>query len=44
MANKEIEETQAENPEDLSGELKIKEPYKVAAGVEAVFQSDIGVI
>lgn len=37
--DKEIEKTHAENPESFTGHLKIKEPYTVAAGVEAVYHS-----
>jgi molybdopterin-dependent oxidoreductase alpha subunit len=33
------EQTHSENPEDFTGDLKIKKPYKVAAGVEAVYRS-----
>ena len=39
MENIENEKTQSENPEDFTGDIKIKKPYKVAAGVEAVYQS-----
>ncbi len=37
--DKEIENPRAENPEEFTGELKIKKPEKVAAGVEAVYHS-----
>ncbi len=30
---------QTENPEEFTGDLTVKEPYTVAAGVEAVYQS-----
>ncbi len=39
MENKEPDETHAENPESFTGDLKIKEPYIVAAGMEAVYHS-----
>ncbi len=39
MNEEKIEETQAENPADLTGNIKIKEPYTVAAGMEAVYES-----
>ncbi|MEO6638509.1 MAG: FdhF/YdeP family oxidoreductase [Ginsengibacter sp.] len=39
MQNNEPLEPHAENPESFTGDLKIKEPYTVAAGVEAVYHS-----
>ncbi len=36
---KEIEQPQDENPEEFTGEIKIKKPDKVAAGMEAVYES-----
>ncbi len=39
MNDEKIEETKAENPADLTGNVKIKEPYTVAAGMEAVYES-----
>ena len=39
MENKQLEETHIENPESFTGDLKIKEPYTVAAGMEAVYHS-----
>ena len=36
---KEIEQTHDENPEELTDEIKIKKPEKVAAGMEAVYYS-----
>ncbi len=32
-------EVNAENPETVSGKIEVKDPYKVAAGMEAVYQS-----
>jgi molybdopterin-dependent oxidoreductase alpha subunit len=39
MEKEQLNDTHAENPETFTGELKIKEPFKVAAGVEAVYHS-----
>lgn len=39
MENNDTSETNAENPESFTGDIKIKGPYKVAAGVEAVYHS-----
>lgn len=39
MQEKNEKEKPAENPEDVTGDLKIKEPYTVAAGAEAVYES-----
>ena len=39
MNDEKTEETQAENPDDLTGKIKIKEPYTVAVGMEAVYES-----
>ncbi|MCW3107356.1 MAG: oxidoreductase alpha (molybdopterin) subunit, partial [Segetibacter sp.] len=39
MENEEVSETHAENPETFTGQIKIKEPSTVAAGVEAVYHS-----
>ncbi len=39
MEEKEVNKTRAENPETFTGEIKIKEPYSVAGGVEAVYHS-----
>ncbi|MEO8412957.1 MAG: FdhF/YdeP family oxidoreductase [Ginsengibacter sp.] len=37
--DKEIENTHAENPEEFTGDIRVREPEKVAAGVEAVYHS-----
>lgn len=39
MEDEEVSQTHAENPETFTGEIKIKEPREVAAGVEAVYHS-----
>ncbi|MEO6187923.1 MAG: FdhF/YdeP family oxidoreductase [Ginsengibacter sp.] len=39
MEDKEVEKPNAENPEEFTAKLKVKDPEKVAAGVEAVYQS-----
>src|SRR5258708_22934247 len=38
MEDKTPGEIHSENPETFTGDLKIKKPYKVAAGIEAVYQ------
>jgi molybdopterin-dependent oxidoreductase alpha subunit len=39
MDDKIPEDIHSENPETFTGDFKIKKPYKVAAGIEAVYQS-----